>query len=84
MGDGEIGRRMDFAVSPRHPISPSPVSQYSAFSGTFWLYDTVRLNSKPCEFPDLLVDFFAQIHVAPVLLPFGRRDSFSLHARNSA
>ena len=35
--------------SPRHPFSLS-------LFWAFWLYDTVRLNSKPCEISCLLVD----------------------------
>jgi hypothetical protein len=55
------------------------------FVWLFGLYDKVRLGSKPCEFLRVLLDFSRKStglwlfgFVAPFLLPYGRRISFSL------
>lgn len=55
------------------------------FCPILWLYDKVRLGSKPCEFMCVLLDFPRKStglvlfgFVAPFLLPYGRRISFSL------
>jgi len=44
-------------------------------------HDKVRLNSKPCEFPAILLDFAAKLtwHLSCCL--FGQRISFSLLRR---
>ena len=48
------------------------------FVWLFGLYDKVRLGSKPCEFPRVLLDFSRKStelvlfdFVAPFLLPYG-------------
>ena len=71
-GDNHHIRRLAVPVSPRLPFTPSSVRPPP---------HTVRLTSKPCEFPYGLIDSSRKMHVASSLLLSGRRNSFSLHAR---
>ena len=82
-GDGET-RAPHIASSP-HPPSPIPPSpRHRVNIPLFCLFLAIPYRAvyfEPCEFPYVLMDFFAQMHVASVLLPHGRRNSFSLQAR---